>query len=112
MWAQVRYTGTAFVMTVANQSRREVRSVTQSGTGQHRSSAEWIVSGEADEPIARFASVTFTGGQATLGGIVGSIGAAAWNRNRIDEASGDVERLHVSRLNAAGDSFRVIWLHR
>jgi hypothetical protein len=112
MWAQVRYTGTAFVMTVANVSRDDVRSVTQAGGGQHRSSAEWIVSGEGDEPIASFSTITFRDGIATVGGIVGPIAAKAWERNRIDEWVGDVERLRVSNLSAAGDSFRVFWLHR
>ena len=111
MWAQVRYTGTAFVMTVANLSSGDVRSTTQKAAGRHRSSAEWIVSGEADEPIARFSSVTFTGGLVTLGGIVGPIGAATWNRNRIDEWAGDVKRLRVSTLSTEGDAFRVVWLH-
>jgi len=112
MWAQVRYGDGAFTMTVANLSTGDVRSVTQSGAGRHRSSAEWIVSGEADEPMARFASVMFSGGLVTLGGIVGPVGAASWNRNRIDEWAGDIKRLRVSDLNAAGDGFRVVWLHR
>lgn len=112
IWAQVRYTGTAFVMTVANVSRGDVRSIRQKAAGRHRSSAEWIVSGEAGEPMARFSSVKFTGGLATLGGIVGPIGAATWNRIRIDEWAGDVRRLRVSRLSAEGDSFLVAWLHR
>jgi hypothetical protein len=112
IWAQVRYTGTASVMTVDNLSTGDVRSINQTGTGRHRSSAEWIVSGEAGEALARFSSVTFTGGLATLGGIVGPIGAAAWNRNRIDEWAGDVKRLRVSTLSPEGDAFRVVWLNR
>jgi peptidase A4-like protein len=112
IWAQVRYTGEAFVMTVANLGTGDVRSISQTGAGRYRSSAEWIVSGEGDEPIARFSSVTFTGGQATLGGSVGPIGAAAWDRNRIDEWTGDVLRLRVSGLSAEGDSFRVVWVSR
>lgn len=112
MWAQVRYTGAAFVMTVANLSRGDVRSIRQRAAGRHRSSAEWIVSGEDGEPMARFSFVTLTGGLVTLGGIVGPIGAANWNRNRIDEWAGDVKRLRVSTLSAEGDAFRVVWLHR
>ena len=112
MWAQVRYTGATFVMTVANLSTGDVRSIRQRAAGRHRSSAEWVVSGEADEPMARFSSVTFTGGLTTLGGIVGPIGAATWKRNRIDEWAGDVKRLRVSTLSAEGDEFRVVWLHR
>jgi hypothetical protein len=112
MWAQVRYTGSRFVMTVANVSRDDVRSIRQAASGLHRSSAEWIVSGEADEPIARFSSIGFRDGLATIGGVVGPIGAKAWDRNRIDEWAGDLERMRVSNLDTEGDSFRVFWLHR
>jgi hypothetical protein len=112
MWAQVRFAGGTFTMTVANLSSDDVRSVSDTGGGGHRSSAEWVVGGEPGEPLARFRSITFTGGLCTMDGMLGPIGSATWRRNEVDEWSGDVRRLRVSPLASDGASFRVSWLHR
>jgi len=112
VWAQIRYTGSGFVMTVANLSSGDVRSTTERGGGRHRSSAEWVVGGEPGEPIARYGSVIFIDGLCTMDGRVGPIGSKAWRRNRVDEWVGGVRRLRVSALSDDGGSFRVTWLHR
>lgn len=112
MWAQVRYATGAYVMTVANLTTGDVRSILVAHAGIQRSSAEWIVGGEDGEPMARFDKVTLTDGMATMDGILGTVGSAGWLRNEIDEWAGGVRRLRVSDLSADGASFRVTWLHR
>jgi Peptidase A4 family len=112
LWAQVQFGSGAYVMTVANLTSGDVRSISQSSTGKHRSSANWVVEGETGEWLARFPSVTFGDGASTIGGIVGTIGSAAWLRNEVDEWSGGFRRLSVSPMSADGSSFQVTWLHR
>ena len=112
IWAQVRYGDGAYQMTVANLSTEEARSSSQASTGNRRSSAEWVVSGEEGEALARFSVVTFTGGLSTMAGEAGAIGSASWRRNEVDEWSGGFRRLRVSALSADNASFRVTWLHR
>lgn len=112
VWAQIRYTGDAFVMTVANLSTGDMRSTTARGGDGHRSSAEWVVGGEPGEPIARFDSFTFLDGLSTMDGVVGPIGSKAWRRNWVDEWGGGVRRLGVSPLSDDGGSFGVTWHHR
>jgi hypothetical protein len=112
IWAQVRYEDGTYHMTVANLSTEEARSSSQASTGNRRSSAEWVVSGEEGEALARFSVVTFTGGLSTMAGEAGAIGSASWRRNEVDEWSGGFRRLRVSALSADNASFRVTWLHR
>lgn len=112
MWAQVRYATGAYVMTVANRTTGDVRSILVAASGKRRSSAEWIVGGEDGEPMARYDKITITSGMATMDGILGTVGSTAWLRNEIDEWAGGVRRLRVSELSADGASFRVTWLHR
>jgi len=111
MWAQVRYSGGSVRLTVADLASGDVRSVTQADSGQHRSSAEWILEGEDGLPIPRFASVTFTGGSMTMAGTLGAIGSVAWHRNEVDEWLAGVTRLRVSALSTDGSSFNVAWTH-
>jgi hypothetical protein len=112
MWAQVRFAGGAYRMTVANRTTGDVRSISQASAGKRRSSANWVVEGETGAWLARFPSITFTGGASTMGGVLGTIGSTAWLRNEVDEWSGGFRRLRVSALSPDGTSFHVTWLHR
>lgn len=112
LWAQVRYADGAYVMTVADLTSGDVRSIAQASAGKQRSSANWVVEGETGAWLARFPTVTFTGGTATMGSILGPIGSGAWLRNDVDEWSGGFRRLRVSPLSPDGTSFHVTWLHR
>jgi hypothetical protein len=112
MWAQVRFADGAYRMTVANRTTGDVRSISQASAGKRRSSANWVVEGETGAWLARFPSITFTGGASTMGGVLGTIGSTAWLRNEVDEWSGGFRRLRVSALSPDGTSFHVTWLHR
>jgi hypothetical protein len=112
LWAQVRFADGAYLMTVADLSTGDTRSISQASAGRRRSSANWVVEGETGEWLARFPSVAFTGGTCTMAGVLGGIGSAAWLRNEVDEWSGGFRRLRVSPLSSDGRSFHVTWLHR
>jgi Peptidase A4 family len=112
IWAQVRFSHGTVQMTLVDLTSGDVRTVSQSDPGLHRSSGDWIVEGEDGLPVPSFAAVMFTAGSASMAGTFGTIGSAAWLRNEIDEWAGGHRRLQASALSPDGSSFRVTWRHR
>lgn len=116
LWGRVSVSGHRFTMTLANLSRLDVGTIDATVNDALRSSAEWIVEPPGYgcpkcvyAPLARFGSVKFTGGQATIGGVLGSIGH--WRGDADSMVRSRVRRSTVSAI-AQGRSFTITWRHR
>jgi hypothetical protein len=110
IWAQVRFAEGRYRMTVANLTTGQSRAVIQASPGLQRSSAQWVVDAEDGQPMPRFSPIVFSAGLATMEGLLGPMGSAAWLRNEVDLWGDGTMRARISPLTD-GASFSVTWLH-
>jgi hypothetical protein len=111
MQATVKYDGwSMYTLTLKDLTTSKTFSTDQWGFGARRESAEWITEAPSDNqgvlPLTKLSPVTFTGAQATVNGVSGTISKA----NRVDDPITLVDQnnkpvLTPSALDTAGDSF-------
>lgn len=87
MSGEVKYLGSnKFLLTITDMTTGTTFSTTQKSSGK-RPSAEWIAEAPSSRsgvlPLADFASVFFSGSQATLNGHTGTISDSAWKYDAI-----------------------------
>jgi Peptidase A4 family len=119
IWARVSVSGKTFSMTVANITRKETHTVKTTVKTAHRLTADWVVEAPSAGcpghcttlPLAHFASTRFSGGFATIGGVLAGIDH--WNRDIVTMYVGDAttHRAVVSGVRDGG-TFTVAWRHR
>lgn len=119
VWAKVSVVGHAFTLVTANLTTDRISTKHESVKGTHRLTADWIVEAPAAGcpsrcailPLARFDHVRFSGSQATIGGVLGTIDR--WRHDVVTMYEGNTatRRAVVSGLHGSG-SFSVAWRHR
>ncbi len=113
MRAEVRWTGSAFVLTLADATTGATFTTTQRAKAD-RSSAEWVVEAPWSGgvlPLADFGSTSMTGASATVNGHTGAISDAAWQADGIQMVNGAGQtKAATGPLDATGASFTVSWL--
>jgi hypothetical protein len=112
IYAEVKYVGSKFQLTLTDKTSGKTFSTTQKGANAKRSSAEWIVEAPWSSgvlPLANFGVVNISGASATLSGHTGSIGDNKWQNDRIDMVSGTVVKAQTSTLDSTGSAFSVTW---
>jgi Peptidase A4 family len=118
IWARVSVSGKTFSMTVANITRRQTHTVKTTVKTAHRLTADWVVEAPSAGcpgdcttlPLAHFASTRFSGGFATIGGVLAGIDH--WTRDIVTMYVGDstTHRATVSGVRDGG-AFTVAWRH-
>ena len=117
IWAQVMFAGPRFTMTIADLTQRHMNSATVIVKGASRPDAEWIVQTPESgcpkkcvpDALAQFRSVGFSGAEATIAGVLGSL--SHWPREALTMATGSIRRALVSAVSHGG-SFTVTWHHK
>lgn len=114
--AEVLYVGSgAFQVSLADATTGQSFATIQKLHRAQRSSAEWIAEAPSSSggvlPLANFGSVTFTNGQATVGGVTAAIGAFASAVQVITMVTGSgAVKAQPSGLDTTGSSFSVTWV--
>jgi Peptidase A4 family len=105
MTAEVIYKGNGqFTLTL------QTFSTTQTSTNGQEESAEWIVEGFGTK-LADFGTIAFSGAQATINGLTGSI--SAWSQSHSYDMSSKSNTIQAttSGLTPGGSGFTVTWQH-
>jgi hypothetical protein len=116
MTASVSVSGTTWTLTLVDHTQgwTFTKVVNNPSPTPQKLSAEWIVeapssgSTGAELPLSEFGSVTFTGAEATVNGVTGSIGSFA--NVGLTMVYNGVDQATVSALGTLGDAFVDTWL--
>jgi hypothetical protein len=104
-----------FKLTITNLTHAASYTTTQQIQSPSRSSAEWIMEAPSESsvlPLADFRTVSFFGCDATVNGVTGPIGDAAWRNDTLTmETSAGVAKAVPSALTSGGSAFAVTWKH-
>ncbi len=116
IWTQVRVSGHAFTMTIADLTSGEIMANVVTVKDAIREDAQWEVQGPeigcpkkcAPGPLAKFEAVTFTGTEAVIGGALQTVDR--WAHQVTTMATGSVKRAAPSKLGVG--TFTDTWLHK
>jgi len=118
--AHVSVSGSTFTLTIADTTRGESFTTTQTLNGAALSSAEWVAEAPSScsilfckvLPLANFGSVNFSGYYTTGNGHSGSISDPAWNNDQIVMVTQSLlTKAQPSALSPDGSTFSVAWQH-
>jgi hypothetical protein len=115
MSADAHFAGRSFTVTITDKTTGGTFSTSSSVRRAQRSSAEWIAEAPSSSggilPLADFATVSFSAGDATISGTTGTIGSFGANVHQITMVtSGGATKASPSALSGGGDSFSVRWV--
>lgn len=116
IWTQVRVSGHAFTMTIADLTSGEIMTNVATVKDAIREDAQWEVQGTevgcpkkcAPGPLAKFETFTFTGTEAVIGGALQTVDR--WAHQVTTMATGSVKRAVASKLG--NGTFTETWLHK
>jgi len=110
--ASVSYDGTSFHLSLTNNTTSESFSITQAGSGQGLSSAEWIAEAPSIGsvlPLANFGTASFSNCGATING--NSVAIDTLEEDAMTMATRKTTKAVPSALSAGGTAFHVDWKH-
>jgi hypothetical protein len=107
----------SYTLTLTNATTGKSFTTVQRINGAGRESAEWIAEAPSSTfgvlPLSDFGTATFTNASATLNGHTGTISDPTWQNDPLTmELNATTPKTTPSALDAAGDSFSVMWDHR
>jgi len=120
MSAEVAASGSAFTLTITDNTTGQSFSTAQTLSSAPRTSAEWVAEAPSScnvffcsvLPLANFGSVNFSGSYATGNGHTGTIGDAAWSNDQIVMVTSSSQvKAQPSALSPDGMSFSDTWQH-